>query len=140
MTIPLQALDSALIATLENRIALDALIGENLFNGIVPATKAGNYPRVTIGDASDRDAIGTEGATFNKTTRSVSENIHIWTRKGRHEMLLIYSEIYSALHRKKLALSSGQMLSSGSVQLVIDMVDPDGVTTHGIARFSSQVI
>jgi hypothetical protein len=133
------ALDSALISVLDARVGLQTLIGDNIFSGIVPSTSAGKYPRVTIGEASDRDAIGTEGATFNKTTRMVGENIHIWTRKGRHELLLIYDEIYAALHRVRFALSSGQMISGGAVALITDIVDPDGVTTHGIVRFSASI-
>lgn len=140
MTAPLPALNSALVDALDDSVSLNALIGDNIFSGIVPTTSAGKYPRITIGEASDRDAIGTEGATFSKTTRAIGENIHIWTRKGRKELVDIYAEIYSTLHRAKLALNTGQMLSSGSVVLVTDITDPDGVTLHGIVRFSASVI
>jgi hypothetical protein len=137
---PLNSLNSALIAALGDSTGLQALIGSNLFQGRVPSTSADKYPRVTVGEASDRDALGTEGATFNKTTRAIGENIHIWSQKGRHEMLEIYGEIYDALHRVRLTLTTGQMIAGASVQLVTDLLDPDGKTTHGIARFSAFVV
>lgn len=139
MTAPLQALDSALIEALGNSSGLEGIIGTNIFNGKVPSTSAGKYPRVTVGEASDRDANGNEGATFNTTTRAISETIHIWTQKGRHEMLAIYGEIYEALHRVRLTLGTGEMISGASVFLVTDLLDPDGTTTHGIVRFSAFV-
>lgn len=139
MTAPLKIVDSALIDALSDSTALTTLIGTALFNGKVPSTSADRYPRVTVGDATDRDAIGTEGATFNKTTRVVSENIHIWTQKTRKELLDIYSAIYEALHRVRLVLSSGELLVGGTVVLVTDILDPDGKTLHGIVRYSATV-
>lgn len=139
MTAPLALLDSALVGQLEGSTALDTLIGTNLYNGKVPATSAEKYPRVTVGDATDRDAIGTEGATFNKTTRMISENIHIWSRKGRKELLTIYSAIYESLHRVRFSLSTGEMMVGGTVTLVTDILDLDGQTLHGVVRYSAVI-
>lgn len=140
MTAPLKLVDSALIDALVDSVALTGLIGASaIFNGKVPSTSAEKYPRVTVGDATDRDALGTEGATFNKTTRVVSENIHIWTQKTRAELLSIYSAIYESLHRVRLLLATGEMLVGGTVVLVADLTDPDGKTLHGIVRYSATV-
>lgn len=141
MTAPLPAVNSALVAALVDYTGLTAIIGSNaVFNGKVPSTSAEKYPRVTVGEATDRDALGTEGARFNATTRRVSENIHIWSQRGRKEVLDIYGEIYDALHRARLTpLVSGQMLTRGAVAMITDIVDPDGKTSHGIVQFSATV-
>lgn len=140
MTAPLLSLNSALVAALVDSAGLTGIVGANgVFNGKVPSTSAQKYPRVTVGEAADREALGTEGARFNTTTRRVSENIHIWSQSGRKEVLDIYGEIYDALNKVRLVLVSGQMLTRGSVVMITDLLDPDGKTTHGVAQFSAAV-
>lgn len=108
--------------------ALDGVPGMPPVYDDVPENVA--FPYVVIGDdvsAAFDDDCGS-GADSMVT-------IHVWsTYPGRAEAKQILELIYRTLHRSNLVIA-------GNVTITIDadyqmtLLDPDGVTRHGVIRF-----
>lgn len=87
-------------------------------------------PYITIGDDSV-DEFDTD------TTRGFDAEIviHCWSEyQGRQEVKQMQTAVYRALHRQTLA--SGALEFAGVTQEFSEtLLDPDGVTRHGVQRF-----
>lgn len=121
--------------------ALANLLAVNTENNTIPAiydnvpqaVDSGNdsvFPYVTIGDDTmiDWDTDTSQGKEATLT-------LHVWSRyRGRKEVKEIQGAIYDVLHLSNLIISgyhSVLMLSEYSETLL----DPDGLTRHGVQRF-----
>lgn len=61
--------------------------------------------------------------------------IHAWsTYKGRSEVKQILAQIYSTLHRSNLVIAGSHLITI-HFDWQTTLLDPDGLTRHGILRF-----
>jgi len=104
-----------------------------IYDNVPEAVDAGSdsvFPYVTIGD----DTF-IEWDTDNSQGKEGTLTIHSWSRyRGRKEVKEIQGAIYDRLHLSNLIFNgyySVLMLSEYSETLV----DPDGLTRHGVQRF-----
>lgn len=104
-----------------------------IYDNVPEAVDAGSdsvFPYVTIGDDTFL-----EWDTDNSQGKEGTLTIHSWSRyRGRKEVKEIQGAIYDALHLSNLNITgyySVLMLSEYSETLV----DPDGLTRHGVQRF-----
>ena len=104
-----------------------------IYDNVPEAVDAGNdsvFPYVTIGDDTFL-----EWDTDNSQGKEATLTIHSWSRyRGRKEVKEIQGAIYNVLHLSNLNITgyySVLMLSEYSETLV----DPDGLTRHGVQRF-----
>lgn len=104
-----------------------------IYDNVPQAVDSGSdsvFPYVTIGDDTmlDWDTDTSQGKEATLT-------IHVWSRyRGRKEVKEIQGIIYDALHLSNLIITgyhSVLMLSEFSETLL----DPDGLTRHGVQRF-----
>lgn len=89
-----------------------------------------SFPFVVIGEG-DFEA-------FDTHTQNGFEGIltvHTWSRgRGRAEVLDLQSDLYRILHENYFSLT-GYRVIVNRFQFQQTLVDPDGVTYHGITRF-----
>ena len=121
--------------------ALNTMLAKNVENPSLPAiydnvpqaVDSGSdsvFPYITIGDDTmvDWDTDTSQGKEATLT-------LHVWSRyRGRKQTKEIQGAIYDALHLSNLIISgyhSVLMLSEYSETLL----DPDGLTRHGVQRF-----
>lgn len=104
-----------------------------IYDNVPEAVDAGSdsvFPYVTIGDDTFL-----EWDTDNSEGKEGTLTIHSWSRyRGRKEVKEIQGAIYDRLHLSNLIFNgyySVLMLSEYSETLV----DPDGLTRHGVQRF-----
>lgn len=120
------ALQKAVYAALMSSSALMALI-RGVFDWVPDATE---FPYVSIGDDTGVDF---SGCTF--VGKELTLTIHTWSRgNGRTEAKSIQAEIRKALDRAALTLTGATLIVILS-EFEQTMLDPDGVTYHGIQRF-----
>lgn len=89
-----------------------------------------DFPYVVIGDdtAQPYDTDDSVGAETTCT-------IHVWSRyRGRKEAKDICAAIYGKLHRKDFPVA-GAALIECQAEFEQTLLDPDGLTRHGIIRF-----
>lgn len=126
-------LQKAVYSSLSSDTDLRSKIGLNRVFDSVPDRQA--FPFVTIGEA--------EFAPFDSHTQDGFEGtflVHTWTRnssagaRGRAEAHAIMSDVYRILHNVDLTVSGYRV-----IVLRFDfsnvVVDPDGLTYHGVTRF-----
>jgi hypothetical protein len=104
-----------------------------IYDNVPEAVDSGNdsvFPYVTIGDdtAIDWDTDNSQGKEATLT-------IHSWSRyRGRKEVKQIQGAIYDSLHLSNLIITGYH-----SVLIVSEysetLMDPDGLTRHGVQRF-----
>ena len=90
------------------------------------------FPYVTIGEASAVDwrTVGHDGM-------EVTLVLHAWSReRGRREVKLILAEVHRILNDAKLTVP-GHVLVWLHFGVSQTMLDNDGATTHGIARYNA---
>lgn len=88
------------------------------------------FPYVVIGDDISTPFDDDCGVGANTLV-----TIHVWSvYRGRQEVKNIMALIYAALHRVQLPLSNGYTVTC-NFDWQHSMLDPDGVTRHGIIRF-----
>lgn len=104
-----------------------------IYDNVPEAVDSGSdsvFPYVTIGDDTFL-----EWDTDNSVGKEATLTIHSWSRyRGRKEVKEIQGAIYDVLHLSNLIITgyySVLMLSEYSETLV----DPDGLTRHGVQRF-----
>lgn len=91
---------------------------------------AGVFPFVVIGEdtAIEFDDDDTEGQETTLT-------LHAWSRyPGKKEVKQVLDAIYNALHDKPLTVT-GQIVILVLFEFMETIVDPDGLTQHGVIRF-----
>ena len=90
------------------------------------------YPYITIGEASaiEWGAAGVDGI-------EVTLGLHVWTRsRGRKEAKQVMAEMHRILHGADLPVT-GHNLVSLRFEFSQTLLDPDGTTYHGIARYNA---
>ncbi len=113
----------------------DALSGDATLMGMVGGVydhvpQGGGFPYVTVGDGLARawgavDVAGVEATLV----------LHVWSReRGRREVKQIMAEIRRVLDDAALSLS-GHALISLRFEQSRTLLEPDGLTYHGITRF-----
>ncbi|MBK1780561.1 DUF3168 domain-containing protein [Advenella sp. WQ 585] len=89
-----------------------------------------SFPYVIIGE-DDSVPFDTDDSTGFDTELT----IHIWSRySGMKEVKDIMSDIYSILNRRELSASGAHVIDC-IFQYQDVLLDPDGITRHGIIRF-----
>ena len=89
------------------------------------------FPYVTIGDTT----FG-EFSSDIKSGFDITATIHVWSRyAGSKEAKEIQGEIYTLLHRQNLPLTGDYGISGITFDFSQVMLDPDGLTRHGVIRF-----
>ena len=113
-----------------------ALAGDGALMALVagvhdhPPEGAAPFPYVLIGESTARDWSGAAAEGMELTL-----TLHAWSRyRGFREVKAILAAIHSALHDATLALA-GQTLVNLRFDFAATMRDPDGLTTHGVARY-----
>lgn len=132
-----KAIYDKLIADVTLKAALAANVQDStkaaIYDNVPQAVDSGDdsvFPYVTVGDDTmiDWDTDTSQGKEATLT-------LHVWSRyRGRKEVKEIQGMIYDALHLSNLIITgyhSVLMLSEYSETLL----DPDGLTRHGVQRF-----
>lgn len=104
----------------------------NLIQGVfdnVPDNQT--FPYVTVGEISMSHMGGFSFDGFDG-----DYTIHTWSRaRGRQSSQLILNRIYTLLHTTKLSLADGFNTMVNTCELNEILLDPDGVTYHGVQRY-----
>ena len=121
-----QAIDAAIFT------ALDAALTEPVYGaGNVPDNIEDRY--VVIGNGTM-----IEWDTDNDTGFEATITIHTWdtipTSRGFYYLKLLMGEVYITLHRANLSVTGYNVLGL-DYESSEAMLDPDGLTTHGVQQF-----
>lgn len=88
------------------------------------------FPYIVIGDDTSIAFDDDCGTGFESTI-----TLHVWSiYSGRKEVKDIMGAIYTCLHRQKLNITGGYAVTM-NFEYQDTLLDPDGVTRHGIIRF-----
>ena len=98
--------------------------------------KDSNFPFVTVGD----DTFN-EGSTDTEGGFDTTITMHIWSRyAGFTETKQIQAEIYALLNRQTIVMAGSDYGIAGiTFDFSNAVLDPDGLTRHGISRFALYV-
>ena len=126
------AIQSAIYSRLNN----DSTLTNSLGAGIYDEVQEGNsYPFVTIGrdssiDYSTKDVDGSE----------YTVNLDIWSQyKGSKETKEIIDRIHDLLHYYSLSVTGFNLINI-RFEFADILIDPDGVTRHGVIRFRAIIL
>jgi hypothetical protein len=122
------ALQQAIFATLTADTPLVTLLGGARVYDDVPQGAA--FPYLTFGQSTARDwSTGSDDGNEHILT------LHVWSQaNGKRQANEIMGAIRTALHDQPLTLT-GHRLINLRHEFSEARRDPDGETTHGIARF-----
>ena len=99
----------------------------------VPSNQA--YPFIRLGEdtAIDYDTKTLQGGEF-------TIELHIWSQyKGSKECKQIMDKVHDLLHDSSLSVTGFNLINL-RFEFSDIMIDPDGVTRHGIMRFRSIIL
>lgn len=121
-----------------NDFAIQAAIYSRLTT-YAPLTGYSTYDHVPQNATFPYNVIGEGTATQWDTDDSVGSDatvtIHTWSRyRGRKEVKEIQKLIYDALHRYELPVAGSHTVTV-EWEYTDTMLDPDGLTRHGVIRF-----
>jgi len=92
------------------------------------------YPYIVVGEESSNN-ISTKSLDMHEHTLT----IHTWSQyRGLKEIKVIMKQIYDNLNDVSLSVSGGQAVNMKQ-EFLTTLVDPDGITRHGIMRFRAVV-
>lgn len=127
-------LQQAILDRLEGFSALTALLASDprasrpAIYDHVPQDAA--FPYVVVGDTT-----ALEWDTDTSTGHEHTVTLHAWSEyRGRKEVKQIQGELYNALHRHDLSIT-GEHTVTCEHEYAESLLDPDGITRHGVARF-----
>lgn len=124
-------LQKAVFAALDGDATLGALIS-GVFDHVPPGTE---FPYVTVGEVTVRDE-----STMAKDGQVHTVTVHSWSRgRGRKELKQVMGEVYRILHKGTLAVA-GQDVAGMMFEFADTLLDPDGLTYHGVQRFRAVTI
>jgi hypothetical protein len=99
---------------------------------IAPTNSA--FPYVTIGEFT-----GADDYDKSDDAERLTLTLHVWSRKtGRKECKEIMGRVRASLHGKTLPVAGFQPIALRQ-EFATDMIDPDGITIHGVIRFGGQI-
>lgn len=117
-------------AAIYEALTADVSLMEKITGVFDSVPESTGFPYITIGEGtmSDLGAHTFDGAETNIT-------IHTWARgRGRKQTKEIMADVYRILHDSTLDIS-GHILVLARFDFAETMLDPDGVTYHGVQRF-----
>lgn len=131
----LKELQIAIITTLKAEAGLTALLATNPVDNISPAVynhapQDTGFPYVIVGepDGAEHDADDIQGWTGQVV-------VHSWSRfRGFEEIMDIMRETDNALHRIEPVVTDARIVTLHR-ESVDSVLDPDGLTRHGIHAF-----
>ena len=89
------------------------------------------YPYVTIGEV-----VGDQADTLNEQGVNLAWTVHVWSRQsGMQETQQLMARVKDALDRQRLPATGFQWVDTVWMNAQT-LRDPDGVTRHGILRFT----
>lgn len=104
-----------------------------IYDNVPEAVDSGSdsvFPYVTIGDDT-----ALEWDTDTSVGKEATLTIHSWSRyRGRKEVKQIQGAIYDVLHLSNLIITGYYSVLMRS-EYSETLVDPDGLTRHGVQRF-----
>jgi hypothetical protein len=125
-------IQKAIFAKLSADAPLNNVI-KGLFDSVPQESDSGSdivFPYVTIGDDTALD-----WDTDTSVGKEATLTIHSWSRhRGRSEVKQIQGLIYDALHVSQLNVVGYNTVLCFS-EYSESLVDPDGLTRHGVQRF-----
>ena len=126
----------ALQSAIYTRLNTDNNLTSTLGATIVDETLLGDtYPFVSIGEETTVD-YSTKDVDGGETTI----NIHIWSQyKGSKETKNIMDRIHTLLHDVSLSVTGFNLINL-RFEFSDIMIDPDGVTRHGVMRFRAIIL
>jgi hypothetical protein len=126
-------LQSALYSTLSGDSTLDTLLGNNkIFDTVAPQGTA--YPYVIIGTEQTREAgtKSTDGNIYNL-------DIEVWSQyRGQKEIKEVMERLYNIFNNSTISVSGADSVMSYVVS-GLTLVEPDGITRHGIVNIDFTV-
>lgn len=125
------AVQQAIYAALRGSTAVKALIGNPArVYDYVPTDST--FPYVTIGEGT---AVPGEADTKSEDGMEQTINVHTWSReRGMSETKQIMGAVIDALDQANLSIA-GFSLVMLRFEFSESMMDPDGLTRHGVQRF-----
>lgn len=118
--------------SVRDRLAQDPTLGTlvtAIYDHAPPASGA-SHPFLVLGEKSEKDFD-----TFGRSGATVSLVIEIRSQAaGDGELLDVYNRIREVLHEQPFTLT-GREVVDAQTTMVRTLVDPDGVTRRGEARF-----
>lgn len=131
-------LAAAIVTAISADSTLAALLaGDKIYNTTAPVGSP--FPYLVLGLSQELP-----NSMFSAQGVETYQTIDIWTRKaatagsaatlGADQLWAIYDGIAGCLNLQRLALANFTM-AIGVVTMIATMVDPDGESLHGIARY-----
>jgi hypothetical protein len=107
------------------------LAGDRVYSLVAPKDSAFDY--LVLGDGPEE-----QFRTFGRQGHTNDLAVHIWSQgRAKQGVLTIYDSIERILDRHTLALTNPQnTMVRMATRLQAVLVEPDGVTFHGVARVS----
>ena len=112
--------------------AITTTLGCGVFDD-VPSDQS--YPFISLGEdnAVDYDTKTLAGG-------EITQEIHIWSQyKGSKECKQIMDKVHDLLHDSSLGVSGFNLINL-RFEFSDIMIDPDGVTRHGVMRFRAIIL
>lgn len=132
MSIGQFALQSAVYSRLNSDSTITTTYGATVVDEFLLAD---NYPAITIGEETTID-YSTKDVYGGETTI----NIHIWSQyKGAKETKNIMDRIHDLLHDYSLTVTGFNLINL-RFEFSDIMIDPDGITRHGVMRFRAIIL
>jgi hypothetical protein len=123
------AVQEALYAKLSDDSGIKALVGDpaRVYDNVPQDTP---YPYIEIGEDTALD-----GGTATEQGMDLTVMLHYWARdRGKRTVKLIAARVYELLHEQELVVESQSLVLCRFV-FGDFLLDPDGVTRHGVARY-----
>ncbi len=132
-TEPSLELQGAIVAALKANAATAALIGDRVYDK-VPASPT--FPYVVVGD----DQVLQAHAHCIEGSTEIFSTLHAWSRApGKVECKKVSGAVVTALNFASLNLNNGYRLVLIEHDSTQYLLDPDGLTSHGVIVFHAFV-
>lgn len=121
------ATQTAIYSALTGAAAVTALVSTRVYDEV---QQNATFPYIEIGEA-----VGEDWGTKTRHGLDQSISIHIWSRyAGMKEAKQIANAIHDALHDATLTISGHDAILC-RFEFGEFLLDPDGLTRHGIVRY-----
>lgn len=121
---------AALVAALKAFAPLTALLSDGAGSVYDHVPEDAGFPFLSVGESVARPFDDKSAGGMDQQVA-----IHSWSRqRGLKEVKTIMAAVVEALDRQELSLA-GHSLIDISFQFSDSLLDPDGLTRHGIQRF-----
>ena len=124
------AVQGAILSALQSASGLTTLLAAGATSVVDHVPQSSAYPYVVIGEATARDFDCKSSDGMEQTL-----TIHTWSRyRGLRETKQIMAEVVKALDQANLSIV-GHSLVLLRFEFSATLLDPDGLTRHGVQRF-----